>query len=179
MRIENASILKVNGLEQCAAKSLRDGAADLVFQSLRIHDCAAIKGFDYPNDFDLSVINGDFRAGSDVATLLDAACEAKSPTRRTLFITPPKPLSGSLKHRTQPLILEVLQTKLQRIYLQLDRKFVHVRLASKVVRSRGQRPIRTLAQRRIGRMKCDPLIRDFIGSVHRGRPGIVVVVFPE
>ncbi len=58
----------------------------------------------------------------------------------------------------------ILQSKLQWIHRQQMRDFVHMRFTSKMVGSGRETAIRTLAQRRIGRMKFDLLIRHVIGS---------------
>src|SRR6185312_4013708 len=49
----------------------------------------------------------------------------------------------------------------------------------KVIRSSRKRAIRSLAQRRVRRMKGDALVGDFIRRAHRSRAGVVIIELPE
>src|SRR5436309_2500375 len=53
MRIQNSSVLEVNGFEQSAASGLYHCAFDLITQAIRVDDRAALEGFHHAHDFDV------------------------------------------------------------------------------------------------------------------------------
>src|ERR1035441_5405471 len=55
---------------------------------------------------------------------------------------------------------------------------IDVQLTCEVVRRGGERPIRTLAQRRPHRMVLDDLIWHLVRSTDRSRSGVVIVMLP-
>ena len=55
---------------------------------------------------------------------------------------------------------------------------IHENLAGKVVRGGGNRPVGTLAQRRVGRQIARPLVRDLVGRLQSRGAGVVVGEVP-
>ena len=60
---------------------------------------------------------------------------------------PSEAIGGCLQHGADAIVLEMRQTKRQRVDPKRRRDFVHVRFAREVVRGRRQAPIRSLPQR--------------------------------
>src|SRR5438445_2044117 len=171
MGVQNSTVLEVNDFEQSAANGLYHRAFDLIAQAIPVDNRAALEGFNNADDFYIacSRINGHLGACGDVASLLNSACDSEAARRRTLLPAPAEFVCSGFEHRPRPGIADVLQSKLQWIHRQQMCEFVHVRFTSKMVRGGGKTTIRTLAQRRIGRMKFDLLISDIVGSRDSGR----------
>ena len=119
----------------------------------------------------------DLREGGNVSQLLVSPAHAVS-LPGALALAPAELFGGRFENGSQPFIFQVLQPELQRIHLHRMRQFVHVRLARKVVGSRGQRSIRSLPQWRFHCMKHDPLVSNFIVRTNPRRPGVIVVKLP-
>ena len=71
---------------------------NLVFEMIWIDDRAALEGADRPDDLDATAgwVDGDFRAGGDVAALVSARRDAHSATGRALF-PPTEGLGGRFR----------------------------------------------------------------------------------
>ena len=119
-----------------------------------------------------------FGAGGDVAAFLHASRNAEAACGRTFFPSPAEFFCRCVKHSNQARIVEILQTKLQRVHAHQMGQFIHVSFAGKVIGGRRQTTVRTLAQRGIRRVKFNLLVGDVVGSADGRRPGIVVVELP-
>ena len=112
-------------------------------------------------------------------------CPSQNRTRSRNRVRPflplhPNALAAASNTAFKPLVLDVLQTKLQRIHVGPLRQLVHVDFAREVVRGRGQPAIRALAQRRAG--WCETAIfcsGTSYGERNAGSPGVVVVKLPR
>src|SRR5437588_6104964 len=98
MWIQDALIIKVNGLEQSATEALNNRTRNLVLQSFRIHDRATVESLDDTNNADLPIFNKNFGAGCDASVLLDSTPEAKPVCGRAFLLAPSEFLGCSLKH---------------------------------------------------------------------------------
>lgn len=113
-----------------------------------IDDGTALKGGDDANDFDLAsrAIDDDFDARRDVATFLKSAADTEALPGSALGSPPAELFAGSLKDRSQTIVLHVLKAKLQRIHVHKMGQLVHKRLPVKMVGRGCQRAVEPLPQ---------------------------------
>src|SRR5690348_5225075 len=108
MRVQDTSVLEVDGFEERATKPLHDRAGNLVSKSLRVHDCAAIKCLDHAYHFDLAFLDRNFGAGGNMPILLDSAGNPETVVLSRFVFTPDEPFCRRLEDAAQALVLEIL-----------------------------------------------------------------------
>ena len=86
---------------------------------------------------------------------------------------PTRPLRGRAEDRLEALVGQVPQPELERVDPEPVGELVQVRFACEVIRRRGQRPVGTLREGGITRLKVDALVRDVVGREDGRRTGIV------
>src|SRR6478672_13140772 len=92
---------------------------------------------------------------------------------------PAELVCGGSEHTAQPLVLSVLQAKLERIHVHGMREFVDVRLAREVIRGRSQAAVGTLPQWRVRRVISNVRVRNVVVDWQSRRARVVVVKFPR
>ena len=98
---------------------------------------------------------------------------------RLRFGLPPAEfLRGGFERLPQACIREVPKPEIERVHLGQVREFIHEGLACEMVGRCGERAIRTLAQRRLGGMKLNALIRNIVERADGRRAGVVIVELP-
>src|SRR5689334_4385307 len=123
-------------------------------------------------------INRNFRRGRNVTPLLKSTSNA-TPASVSFLSVPTEFIRRRFQHGLQSRILDVLQTKLQRIHLEQLGQFVHVHFACKMVGSRGESTIRTLSKRRLAVVKLNVLVWKVVLDLNAGAAGVVVVKLPR
>ena len=104
VRVQNAAVLEMNGFKQRAAESLHDGPGNLIFESLWIHNRAAIKCLDHAYHFDFFMIHRNFGASGDIAALLEAAGNSKTPTGGARPLSPSELVGRTLEHSAEAFV---------------------------------------------------------------------------
>src|SRR5215472_12822874 len=166
-------------LEQGSTQAHYRRALDLVREIVGVHDRAAVEGRDDPRDTDLPVRRSvHLGTGGDTGLLLDAAGDPEPTAGRKLSIVPRRPFGGRSEHVGEPLVLEVAQAELDRVDAEPPAELVEVRLTREVVRGGGERPVRALPKRRVGRLEADPLVPDRVGTAEPGGAGADVQELP-
>ena len=123
---------------------------------------------------DRPIVDGDLGARRDVGTLLDAAGDAEPGS-----FVPARSFGRRAEDVGEALVLEVPQPQLDRIGAETVRKLVEVRLAGEVVGGGADPAVRTLAQRRLSRLKHELLVGDRVGAADPRRAGADVQEVPS
>src|ERR1051326_562594 len=120
MRIEDASVGKVDSFEQRAANALDNCAGNLVAQAVRIDHRSAIKGLHHADDlyFSHAAIHGAFTARGKIAALFESTGNAESVICRWTLFAPAKLCGSGFEDCPQARVRNVLQPELQRIHVQ-------------------------------------------------------------
>src|SRR5258706_12445996 len=147
--IEHFAVFESHLFTQRRPESHDDSALDLFEQVVRIDNWATLECFAHMFNPDrILAVNFDFDAGRHVRTLF---CTARKPHAKVSTLPgragfPIKFLRGGFEYGAQPLIIEVGESKLERIHSRGGCELIHEAFARKIICGGGEAAIRAMAQ---------------------------------
>src|ERR1039457_4567157 len=180
-RGENAPVFEAHGLKERTADRLHDGALDLVAETGRVDDGAAVEGRDDAADVYAARLGVDLHVGArrQVAALVRGAGDAEAALLCRVLLAPVELLGRRLQDGLEPRVGEVREAEGKRVERESMRDLVHVGLSREVVCGGGKAAVGALPERRGDGMELDLLVRHGVGRADGGGAGVVVMELPR